>query len=74
MHVLQHQAEQAAQIRETEAAHVDPVDPDAPTGDVVEAQQQVDERCLAGTRGADDADALTGANLEADVPENPVRF
>ena len=47
MHILKHEAEQPAKVREIEAADVDAVDRDASPADVVEPQQQVDERRLA---------------------------
>ncbi len=71
--VLQHQAEQPAQLVERQLADVDAVDENPPAADVVEAQQQVDQRRLAGARGADDADALAGPDLERHVLENVVR-
>ena len=58
--------------REIELADVDAVDQDAAALDVVEAQQQADDRGLAGPGGADDADALAGRDLERDVAEDPV--
>ena len=58
MHVLQHEAEEPAQIVERQIADVDAVHQDPPARHVVEAQQQVDERRLAGAGRADDADAL----------------
>ena len=50
VHVLQDQAEQPAHVGQIERAHVDAVDRDAPPAHVVEPQQQVDHRRLAGTR------------------------
>ena len=72
MHVLQHQAEQPAQIGEIERADVHAVDGDPAPLNVVEAQQQVDQRRLPRAGCTDNPDALTGLHLEADVPENPV--
>ena len=62
MHVLQHEAEQPAQLGQVELADVDAVDRDAAAADVVEPQQQVDERRLARAGRADDADALARAS------------
>ena len=72
VHVLQHEAEQAAQIGGIEIADVDAVDRDPTTPDVVKAQQQIDQRRLARAGRADDADALTRLDLEAHVPKHPV--
>ena len=72
IHVLQHQAADAAQLGEVELADVDAVDEDAPALDVVEAQQQADDRGLAGAGRADDADPLPGRHLERDVAQHPV--
>ena len=52
---------------EVELADVDAVDRDPAALHVVEPQQQVDQRRLARAGGADDADALAGADLEADT-------
>ncbi len=41
-----------------------------PLLDLVEAQQQVDERRLAGARAPDEADALAGPDLEVQVVEH----
>ena len=40
------------------AGDVLPVDQDAPPVEVIEAEQQVDQRRLAGAGGADEADLL----------------
>ena len=72
MHVLEHEAEHAAQLREIELADVDAVNRDPPSLNVVEPKQQIDQRRLAGAGRADDAHAFTGSNFEADVSENPV--
>ena len=62
----------AAHVGEVELADVDAVDVIRPLRDVVEPQQQVDQRRLARAGGADDADALAGADLEADVAQDVV--
>ena len=72
MHVLQHEAEQSAHVGEIQFADVDAVDRNAAARDVVEPQQQIDQRRLAGPGGADNADALARPNLEADVPQHEV--
>ncbi len=61
MRVLQHEPEQSAQLREVPVAHVDAVDQNPAAVDVVEPQQQVEERRLARPGRADDADALPGS-------------
>ena len=39
-----------------------------PAGGIVEAQQQVKQRALAGARGADDRDLLAGACTDSETP------
>ena len=72
--ILQHDAEAAAQIVEIHVADVDAVDADRALLHVVEAQQQRDDRGLAGAGVADDGDGLAGFDGEGDVAENPVGF
>ena len=43
------------------------VDQDAPALDVVEAQQQVDDRRLARARAADQADLLAGPDVQVEL-------
>ena len=57
-HVLQHEAEEPAQLRQRHLADVHAVDQDAAARHVVEPQQQADDRRLARAGGPDDADAL----------------
>ena len=72
VHVLQHEAEERAQLVERHLADVDAVDQDPAAGDVVEAQQQVDDRGLARARRADDAHPLARLHLERHVLEHVV--
>ena len=72
MDVLQHQAEESAQVVEVQLANIDAVDRDAAALDVVEPQQQVDQRRLAGAGRADDPDPLARPDLEADVAQHVV--
>ena len=51
----------AAQLQRVEIAHVDAADPDAAPLHVVEAQQQADERGLAGAGVAHHGDGLARA-------------
>ena len=72
MHVLQHEPEQRPERAELQLADVDAVDEDPPAADVVEPQQQVDDRRLARSGGADDADALARLDTERDVAQHAV--
>ena len=47
-----------------------PVDQDAAALDVVEAQQQVDQRRLAGAGAADQPDLLAGLHVERQVVDD----
>ena len=68
--VLRHHADGPAQAFLRHVAQVLPVDQDAPALHVVEPQQQVDEGRLAGARTADQAHALTGANVQVQILEH----
>ena len=46
------------------------VDQDAPALEVVEAQEQVDERRLAGARAADQADLLAGRDGQRQIVDD----
>src|SRR6516164_2688266 len=72
VHILQHQAEQTAQLAQIQLPDVDAVNRDAPSLDVVEPQQQVDESGLSRAGRPDDPDALAGTDLETDVFEDVV--
>ena len=72
IHVLQHEAEQPAQLVERHLADVDAVDQDAPAGDVVEAQQQVDEGRLPRPGRSHDADSFARPHLERHILEHVV--
>ena len=72
MHVLQDEPEEPAQLVERQLADVDAVDGDAAAVDVVEPQQQVDDRRLAGAGRPDDADALSGFDRERHVAQHVV--
>src|SRR5471032_2345291 len=65
--LLQHEADVAAVVRHGEGADVDAVEHDGAFGDVVEAADQVDQRALAGTRVADQADHFAGLDVERDA-------
>ena len=56
--VLQHHADRTTKFGQIVLADVDPIDEDAPTLDVVEPDEETDQRTLARTSPADDADAL----------------
>ena len=59
-----------AQALLRDLAHVVAVDAQAALFQVVEAQQQVHQRALAGARAADHADAFAGADDEIQVVEH----
>ena len=67
-----HHAEAAAQIGEVHLFHVDAVDSDRAFLHIVEAQQQGNDRGLAGTGVADNGDRLAGFDGERNVAQNPV--
>ena len=58
MDVLEHQTEEAANVSHIELADVDAVNADPAALDVVEPQQQIDERRLARAGGTDDTETL----------------
>ena len=64
--ILQHGRHPAAEPRRVELAHVAAADADAPFVRIVEAQQQVQHRRLAGSRLADERDDLAGRDPEID--------
>ncbi len=51
-----------------------PRDRHAAIGRLADTADELQQRCLAGAVAADDAPTLTATNLEADVPQNPVRM
>ena len=65
--VLQHHAEQAAQVAARDVARVHAVHEDAARVDLVEAQQQVHERRLAGAGGPDDGHGLALPHVQGEV-------
>ena len=67
---LGNQADLGAQVLQADLADVDPVDFDAAAGDVVETADQVDKGALADAGAADQADHLTGPDVEVDVAEH----
>ena len=65
--VLQHHAEHAPQRPALQRADIHPVDADRAVPDVVEPQQQIDQRRLARARRTYDGDRLTGLNINRQV-------
>jgi len=65
--VLQHHAEQVAQVVARHVVRVDAVDSNATVVDLVEAQEQVHERRLARAGGADDRHGLAGLDVQREV-------
>ncbi len=61
---LRHQCDAAAQRGQSHVVDVLPVDRDAPGLDVVEAQQQVEDRALARARRADQRHLVAGRHRE----------
>ena len=60
----------SAQRLDGHAADVDAVDGQAPLIGLVEPQDQIEQRALAGTGGTDNRDALAGIELEAEIVEH----
>ena len=65
--VLQHHAKGTAQTRTRVVTRRPAIDHDAPSIDIVKAQQQVDERRLATARRTDERIAHTGLGIDADI-------
>ena len=70
--VLRHHADRGAERILRDAGDILPVDQDAPLLEAVEAQEQVDERRLAGARRADQPDLLARADEEREVADHVV--
>ena len=58
--LLQHHRDLLSQAAALDLAQVPPVDGDRPLGDIVEAQEEVDQGGLAAAAVANDADQLPG--------------
>jgi hypothetical protein len=65
--VLEHHAEQLSEPAACHPAGIDPVERDPPAVELVEPQQQVHERGLAGAGRADDRDRLPGRDVQIQV-------
>ena len=65
--VLQYQAEGAAQVILLDELYVDSVIGDLTVLDIIEAGNQVDHRCLAGTGSADEGQLLSRFSIEINV-------
>ena len=70
--ILQDDAEAAAQVDEVHLLDVDAIDSDRAFLDVVEAEEQGNQRGLACAGVADDGDGFSGLDGEGDVAEDPV--
>ena len=70
--LLQYDAELPVQVAQLDGAQVDPVDDDASFVRVVQAHQQVDQRRLAGSGVADDADHLARRHLQRHLVQHRV--
>jgi hypothetical protein len=71
--LLQHQADVLAVFGDRYRTDVHAVDQDRAFGDIVEAADQVDQRALAGTAVADQADHLAGLDDDVDVAGDAAR-
>ena len=65
--ILQHHAKGTAQACARVVTRRPAIDHDAAGIDIVKTQQQVDERCLAAARGANEGKAHAGLGLDADI-------
>jgi len=74
VNVLQDQAEEARSSARSRSRMFTPSTVDAAPLDVVEPQQEIDQRRLAGAGGAHDTDALAWFHVKADIFEDPVVF
>ena len=70
--ILQHHSAAAAQLLQIHLAHVHAIQSHGALLHVIKAQQQADERCLSGSRVADDGHGLTGFNGEGHAAQNPI--
>ncbi len=68
--VLADKADSFAQVFDLDVAQIIAVETDVSIRHVVEAQEQFDERGLASTRRADDADCVTGGDVESQIIYN----
>ena len=68
--LLEHYRHAPAQRFAGDLADIDAVDGDAPFIGHVETQDQIEQCALAGAAGADDRDALSGIELEAEIVEH----
>src|SRR5262249_4145534 len=69
---LEDNSEMTPEIERVELAYIDPAQPDRTLLNVVEAEQEADERGLPRPGVADRGDRLARRDGEADVPEYPV--
>ena len=70
--VLRHEADQPPHVLGIGARDVDAVDEDAPFGRIVEPQQELERRALAGARRPDERDRLAGLDRQREVVERRV--
>ena len=68
--ILRNERDAAAQAGLGDVAQVDPVDQDRPGVDVVEPQQQVQDRALAGAARAEQAHRLAGMQGQVEAVEH----
>src|ERR1700722_16548473 len=70
--ILQHNSEKLTQILQTNFANIDAVEENLAALNVVEPQQQLDDRGFARARVADDCESLAGLYAERNVAQHPV--
>src|SRR5690606_274680 len=70
--VLLHVADEPAHLVHRHVAHIAPVDEDPPLLRFVEAEEEVDDRRLAGAGVADDGQGATRGGGERNVAKDPL--
>ena len=72
MHILQDEAEDRSQVLQPHLPDIDAIHQNAALADIVEPQQEVDQRGLPRARRADDPNALARTDLERHVSQDVV--
>src|SRR5260370_29670141 len=70
--ILEHDAELAAEILQVDQANVFAVEEDLAALNIVEAEQEGDERGFPGAGMTDDGESLAGDDAERDIAPDPV--
>ena len=74
LHILKHQPEQRPQLSQIDVPNVDTVEGNSALLNIVEAQQQADDRRLSRSSSSDDPDTLSRANFERYVLQYGLAF